>query len=30
VNPLDKTYGLGMEKPKPVKKAPTKKVASKK
>lgn len=30
VNPLDKTYGLGMEKPKPVKKAPAKKAVAKK
>jgi hypothetical protein len=30
VNPLDKTYGLGMENPKPAKKAPAKKAVSKK
>lgn len=30
VNPMDKSYGLGMEKPKPVKKTPAKKAVSKK
>lgn len=30
VNPLDKTYGLGMQKPKPAKKAPAKKAVAKK
>jgi hypothetical protein len=30
VNPMDHAYGIGMEKPKPARKAPVKKVAKKK